>query len=144
MIFDMNRVRAWLLAIVAGVAVGGGALVYLVNNLTLAITLAFVYTVGMRLLVEYGFTLPGTIYGDDWQTVRWNGAVVAFVMLAAFIGVSTTLPIPDGLRFALQWLVFGVGWMGLFFGVAMAREQAAANEPAGEAETANETESDPA
>lgn len=138
----MNRTAAWVLAAIVGIAVGSGTFVWLADNPTLAVTLAFVYIIGTRLFVEYAFTLPGMIHGDDWRTVRWNGAVVAFVMIASFIGVSTTLPISDGLRFALQWLVFGVGWTGLLFGMAIAREQAAADESVGETGATSDTERD--
>ncbi|EMA55096.1 MULTISPECIES: hypothetical protein [Halococcus] len=136
----MNRFRAWVLAAVVGIGVGGGTFAWLVSDLTLAFTLALVYTVGTRLLVEYGSTMPGLIYGDDWQAVRWNGAATAFVMIAAFVGVSASLPVSGGLRLALELLVLGVGWTGLFFGIAMARDQAATGKLVGETEPPNGSE----
>jgi hypothetical protein len=138
----MNRIRAWLLAAVVGIAVGGGTFVWLVEDLLLAATLAFVNAVGAWLFIEYAATLPGMIHGDDWQTVRWNGAFTLVALVGALFGVSLTLPISNELRFALQWLVLSVGWTGMFFGVAMAREQAAADESTGETETTGETDRD--
>ena len=136
----MNRMGAWLLAAVVGIPVGAGTFVWLVSDPALAFTLALVYAIGTRLLIEYASTMPGMIYGDDWRAVRWNGAVTAFVMIVAFIGVSTTLPISGELELALELLVLGVGWTGLFFGIAMAHDWAATGEFAGETEPGGGTE----
>jgi len=136
----MNQVRAWLLSIAVGVVVGGGTFAWLVGDLALAFMLAFVYTIGTRLAIEYATALPGGTGRLDWQRTRWQAAFVTFVIFSASFVASPALFESFGLRVALQVLVFGVGWTGLFFGIAIARDQAAAGELLGETEPAGGAE----
>jgi len=135
----MNRVRAWLLAGVVGVVVGGGTFAWLVGDPSLALALVVVYAVGTRLAIEYAATLPGGAGRLDWQRTRWNAAFVTFVVFSASFAASAAIFDSFGPRVALQLLVFGVGWTGLFFGIAMTREQAAADESFDESGSTNGT-----
>lgn len=134
---DMNRVLQWLLALVMGIVAGGGTFVWLVDYPTLAVALALVYTVLTWLGIEFGPTLPGESNGYNWRTARWHSS---FAGVIALIGILVTIPGSFKLGIALLLLVTGVGWMGLFFGVATAREQAAADESTGKSEAVNEPE----
>lgn len=135
---DMIRLRAWLLAAVVGIAVGGGTFVWLVSDPSLAITLGVVYAVGTRLFVEYAATLPGGLRSYDRAT-RWNAVFGGFLSVVAILVLNMVSAVSFEFRVALLLLVFGVGEMGLFFGIAMAREQAAAGELRGETRTPNGT-----
>ncbi|WP_154019051.1 hypothetical protein [Halococcus agarilyticus] len=131
----MNRVRAWLLSTAVGVAVGGGTFAWLVSDPSLAIALGVVYAVGTRLAIEFTSTLPGGTGRLDWQQTRWQAAFIAVMVHVAIFSANTVLFDSFGVSVALNLLVFGVGSTGLFFGIAMAREQAVTDESAGEAGT---------
>ncbi|EMA42699.1 hypothetical protein [Halococcus saccharolyticus] len=136
----MNRVRAWLLAVVGGIAVGAGTFAWLVSDPSLAIALGVVYVVGTRLAIEFAATLPGGTGRLDWQQTRWQVAFIAVMVHVATFSANTVLFDSFGTNVALNLLVFNVGSTGLFFGIAIAREQAAAGglfdetKPAGESE----------
>jgi len=136
----MNRIRAWLLSMTVGIVVGAGTSVWLVDDPSLAIALALVYAVGTRLFVEYATTLPGGTGRLDWQRTRWQAGFVAFMPFAAILAASPALFPTFGLRVAVLLLVFGVGWTGLMFGIAIARDQAAAGELLGETGPAGSAE----
>ena len=140
---DMIRLRARLLAAVVGMAVGGGTFVWLVGDPSLAIALAVVYTVGTRLVVEYASALPGGLRSYD-RAARWNAAFGGLVSLVAVLVLNVVAAVSFEFRVALLLLVFGVGEMGLFFGIAMAREQAVTDESAGETRISNGTGRDSA
>ena len=137
---DMNRGLAWLLAAVAGIAIGSGTFIWLIDDLPLAVMLALVYAVGTRLSVEYHSTLPGKIHRDSWRAPLLGGVFAGLMTLVALFGVNRPLPISFELRGVVLLLVFGSGYTGLLFGIAIAREQTAGDKSPRERRTTSETE----
>jgi hypothetical protein len=120
----MHRVLRWLVpAVVGGLAGAVSSLVGSANPLlTGSITLS--YAVFARVAIAH----PDIVYEEGsgvWAVGRWSGLSGGFVLLVAFFGVGTTLPIEGGLRLSLQILLLGAGWAMWALGVAYAREKAA-------------------
>ena len=129
----MSRIRAWLLSMTVGIVVGAGTFVWLVDDPSLAIALALVYAVGTGLFVEYASTLPGGLRSYD-RAARWTAAFSAFMSFVAILVLNMVSTVSFEFRVALLLLVFGVGETGLFFGIAIARDQAATGERLDETE----------
>jgi hypothetical protein len=119
----MHRLLRWLVPAVVGALVGAGS--YVVGSTAPLLTGSIVlsYAVLARLAVAH----PDIVYEEgsrSWTVGRWSGLSTGFILLVAFLGLSTTLPIESGLRLSIQILLFGSGWAMWALGVAYARAKA--------------------
>jgi hypothetical protein len=121
----MHRALHLLVAIVVGGVVG--AVSHTVGASRPLVTASVV--VSYALLTALALQHPDVVYEAGtpaWTVGRWSGLSAGFVLLVAFFGVGTTLPLGDDLRLSLQILVLGAGWAMWTLGVAYARAKASA------------------
>ena len=121
----MHPALRWLVSITVGAL--AGAVSYVVGSTEPLLTGSVVlsYAVLARMAVRH----PDIVYeadGSTWEVGKWSGLSAGFVHLVAFVGVGTTLPVPDGLGLSLQILVIGAGWAMWALGVTYARAKATA------------------
>jgi hypothetical protein len=121
----MHPVFRRLVPAAVGALAGGAS--YLVGSTDPLLTGSVVlsYAVLARLAIAH----PDLVYEEGsgtWEVGRWSGLSTGFILLVAFLGLSTTLPIDSGLRLSIQILLFGAGWAMWALGVAYARAKAVA------------------
>jgi hypothetical protein len=119
----MHAALRWLVPAAVGALVGSGS--YLVGSTEPLLTGSVVlsYAVLARLAIAH----PDIVYekgSGTWEVGRWSGLSTGFILLVAFLGLSTTLPLESGLRLSIQILLFGAGWAMWALGVAYARAKA--------------------
>ena len=118
----MRHVFVWTITLGVGALAGGSSYFFGSNAPLLTATVALSYALLARLAIRH----PDIVYEETshtWTVGRWSGLSAGFIFAVAFFGVSTTLPIADGLRLSLQILLFGAGWAMWALGVAYAREK---------------------
>ena len=121
----MHPLFRWLVPAVVGAL--AGAISYVVGSTDPLLTgsIALSYGAFARVAVHH----PDIVYEEGsaaWAVGRWSGLSAGFVLLVAFLGVGTNLPIPSGVGLSLQFLVIGAGWTMWALGVAYARAKATA------------------
>jgi hypothetical protein len=121
----MHAALRWLVPAVVGALVGAASYVVGSTDPLLTGSIVLSYAVLARLAIRH----PDIVYEEHssaWAVGKWSGLSAGFVLLVAFVGVGSYLPIPAGLGLSLQILVIGAGWAMWALGVAYARAKATA------------------
>ena len=103
-----RAVRDTLIALLVGGGLGGG-LYWLGGRISLVVVTGLCWACGLRLTFYVGQLYPTYATGNTWVDKRWTGLGIGLVNLAALVGVSPMLPIPNELRLGLGFLVGGAG-----------------------------------
>lgn len=118
----MSARVAWLVAPLAGLAVGGGSYALLTPDPILASALGVVYAAAGWLVARNWSLLADGKQG--WAASRWSSAAVALSLFAALFGPHQALALPRSTTFMLQLLVVGTAWTTLLLGVSWAEARA--------------------
>lgn len=112
----------------AALLLGGGlsgVLYWTGGYLALALVTGVCWGCGLKLTLHVGDSYPAYATGETWADERWTGLSVGLVSLAAFVGVSPTLPVSAALRFGLGILVVGAGFLAYAAGTLAVLERVA-------------------
>ena len=118
----------------------GGACYSFVDDAIFATITGLVWGIGISLLIHADQERSFSTTGADWRIDRWIGLGSGGITMAAFLGVSPSLPISAELRFGLGVLVIGTGLLAT--ATAMLAEAEQQDETGASSEMDNSTTGD--